>query len=45
MLEGKVPPRVMGLVIEWAAVHQEELRVVWRQAMNLEPLSKIDPLV
>ncbi len=45
VLEGKVPPRVMGLVIEWATLHQDELRVVWQQAVNLEPLSKIDPLV
>jgi hypothetical protein len=43
-LSGSLPPRAMGLVIEWATLHQEELRNVWEQARNLEPLSKIDPL-
>jgi uncharacterized protein DUF4160 len=44
VIEGKVAPRVLGLVIEWATLHQEELRVVWQQAVNLQPLDKIDPL-
>jgi len=44
ILEGKVSPRVMGLVVEWAALHQDELRQVWKQAANLEPLDKIAPL-
>jgi hypothetical protein len=25
LLEGKLPPRALGLVVEWAAQHQEEL--------------------
>ena len=25
VLAGKLPPRVLGLVIEWASQHQEEL--------------------
>jgi hypothetical protein len=44
LLEGKLSPRVMGLVMEWATLHQDELRKVWEQALRLEPLSKIEPL-
>jgi hypothetical protein len=44
VLEGKLSPRVLGLVIEWATLHQDELRVVWQQAVRLEPLNKIEPL-
>ena len=41
---GTLPPRAMGLVIEWASLHQQELRSDWEKAKNLEPLDKIDPL-
>lgn len=44
LIEGRLPPRALGLVTEWAALHQGELRAVWRQAENLDPLDKIDPL-
>ncbi len=44
VLEGKLSPRALGLVIEWASLHQAELRAVWKQAEALEPLSKIEPL-
>ena len=41
---GRLPPRALGLVAEWAALHQEELRQAWRKAKSLEPVGKIDPL-
>ncbi len=41
---GRLPPRVMGLVIEWAALHQQELLDDWRRAQAQEALRKIDPL-
>jgi len=44
LLEGKLSPRVLGLVVEWATLHQDELRAVWQQAVRFEPLSKIEPL-
>jgi len=44
VLRGKLPPRVLGLVVEWATLHRAELVEVWRQAESMEPLSKIDPL-
>lgn len=44
VLEGRLSPRAMGLVTEWASLHQDELRVVWKQAGAHEPLNKIEPL-
>ena len=44
VLSGRLTPRAMGLVIEWANLHQDELRRVWNQAMAKEPLEKIEPL-
>ena len=41
---GSLPPRVTGLVIEWAALHREELLDDWRRAEAQEALQKIDPL-
>jgi protein-histidine pros-kinase len=39
-----VPPRVQGLVLEWAALHQAELREDWALARKGEPLKSIAPL-
>jgi len=44
VLDGKFPPRALGLVIEWASQHQDELLHVWELAKNREPLQKIEPL-
>ena len=44
IVAGKLPPRATGLVMEWAALHQAELRSVWNQARNAQPLDKIHPL-
>lgn len=44
VIAGKLPPRAMGLMMEWASLHQDELMAVWEKAKNLEPLDKIDPL-
>jgi len=45
LLEGNLPPRVVGLVFEWAALHQDELLKAWDNAINQLPLIQIDPLV
>ena len=29
VVAGKVPPRAMGLVMEWAMLHQAELQADW----------------
>ena len=44
VIAGKLPPRAMGLVTEWASLHQGELSAAWRKAENLEPVATIDPL-
>lgn len=44
LLSGSLPPRVRGLVVEWAALHRDELRQVWEQAVAHQPLSRIAPL-
>ncbi len=44
VLYGALPPRVHGLVVEWAALHHEELLANWRLAMAQTPLQPIEPL-
>ena len=44
MLDGDLSPRVRGLVIEWAALHQQELRRNWELAGAQQPLERIRPL-
>ena len=41
---GRLPPRAMGLMIEWATIHQEELMDDWNRAQRHVPLVKIKPL-
>jgi len=41
---GNLPPRALGLVIEWATQHQNELLINWERAQGQESLSKIEPL-
>jgi len=44
ILSGSFPPRALGLVVEWASLHQEELLQNWNSAQLLKPIGKIDPL-
>jgi len=44
VLEGQIPARALGLVMEWALQHQKELVQDWNLAKNNEPLKKIAPL-
>ena len=44
ILEGDLPPRVLGLVIEWALLHKEELLENWTLMENKQPFKKIEPL-
>ena len=44
VLSGRLPPRAMGLVAEWASLHQQELQALWDRASKLEPLDRLDPL-
>jgi hypothetical protein len=44
VIDGKLPVRALGLVTEWAALHQQELRDAFDRAANMQPPGKIDPL-
>ena len=44
LLDGHLPPRALGLVVEWGALHQDELREDWSRAEQRAPLKKIKPL-
>jgi hypothetical protein len=44
VIEGNLPARALGLVIEWAALHQAELRDAFDNAANMRPPGKIEPL-
>ena len=45
LIGGSLPPRVLGLVIEWTALHQKELNDNWERAKKQEQLRSVDPLV
>lgn len=44
VIAGKLPPRATGLVMEWAAEHQDDLHNAWSQARQMQPIDRIDPL-
>ena len=44
IIEGHIAPRALGLVIEWAAQHKDELMNNWELAKNNRTPNKIEPL-
>ncbi len=44
LIEGKLPPRALGLVEEWARLHRAELLADWERARRLDELKPIPPL-
>jgi phosphomannomutase len=44
ILAGKFPPKALGLVMEWATLHQDELLVDWALARDNAELKNIEPL-
>lgn len=44
LLKGEFPPRALGLVIEWALLHRDDLRRAWGQARASEVIDPIEPL-
>jgi len=44
LMRGRLPPRVLGLVVEWASLHQVELQENWERARRLAKLKRIAPL-
>lgn len=43
LMAGELPPKIFGLVAEWAMLHQDELKNCWHEARNGK-LVKIPPL-
>jgi hypothetical protein len=44
VLEGRLPRRALGLVLDWAERHQDALMEAWNQCAALQPPQKIPPL-
>jgi hypothetical protein len=44
ILHGSLPKRALALVLEWAALHRDELRTDWRRAEEHQQLQSIEPL-
>lgn len=44
LLEGQLPPRVLGMIVEWTVQHQLELMDNWNTMQNDRPPRKIRPL-
>jgi hypothetical protein len=44
VLRGRLPPRIVGLIVEWASKHQTLLLMDWELARERQPLLPIEPL-
>lgn len=44
IVEGRLPPRVLGLVQEWRECHKTELNENWNSARERKALKRIEPL-
>jgi len=44
VIGGALPPRALGLTVEWATMHKDELQDLWALARSSQPLHRLDPL-
>lgn len=44
VLKGRLPPRALGMVVEWASLRRKELRQAWQRGQRSEDPGKIAPL-
>jgi hypothetical protein len=44
VIAGDLPPRALGMVVEWASQHQDELIELWDLASKNQALHRIEPL-
>ncbi len=44
VIQGSIPSRALGMVIEWASLHQNELMINWNKSVQNQSLDKIEPL-
>lgn len=45
IMTGDLPPRIYGIIVEWASLHKKELLANWKKSQKLQQLRKIKPLV
>jgi hypothetical protein len=45
VIDGKLPPRVLGLVMEWAELNKNKLLENWTMVKDTGKWFKIEPLV
>jgi hypothetical protein len=45
ILEGDLPSRILGYVVEWASMHKQELMNNWNMIQSAGKYLKIPPLV
>ncbi len=44
ILAGAVPARVRSMVLEWTALHEQEIMANWQRCRNAQPPLPIEPL-
>ncbi len=44
LFAGQISPRALGLVLEWATIHQHKLLDDWHRAVAQKPIHRIEPL-
>jgi hypothetical protein len=44
LMDGDLPPRALGMVMEWAALHRHELRENFAATIDRRPTRRIAPL-
>lgn len=44
VLQGSLPRRAQSMVVEWIALHQQELMDNWERLHEDQPAQKIEPL-
>jgi hypothetical protein len=44
VLQGKLPKRAISMIIEWTALHQDELMLNWNKLHNEKTPDKVEPL-
>ena len=45
ILEGRLPARILGLVMEWAEINKMELLNNWNSLQTTGKFNKIEPLI
>ena len=44
VIKGYLPPRALALVIEWTAIHTNELNENWQRMLDQQPFIILEPL-